>query len=109
MVTAETAMVLPVLVLIAAIGLAVLGHGIDQVRCVDAARAGARAAARGDADQSVVALARVGAPDGSRVSVSAIGSQVTVEVAAPGRASWLPGLAGPSARAVADREAAHAP
>lgn len=109
MVTAETAMVLPVLVLIAAIGLAVLGHGIDQVRCVDAARAGARAAARGDADQSVVALARVGAPDGSRVSVSAIGSQVTVEVSAPGRASWLPGLPGPSARAVADREVAHAP
>lgn len=104
MVTAETAMVLPVLVVVAALAMAVLAHGVDQVRCIDAARAAARAAARGDSPQAVLSTARSGAPAGSVVSVTSTGSTLVVEVTAPGRAAWLPGLAPPSARAVADRE-----
>ena len=48
MVTAELAVVLPALLLVLAVALSALGLAVDQVRCVDAAAAGARAAARGD-------------------------------------------------------------
>lgn len=104
MVTAETAMVLPLLVVVTALAMAVLAHGIDQVRCVDAARSAARAAARGDSVEAVRSAARSGAPPGSAVTVSPAGETVVVEVTAPGRAAWLPGLPPPSGRAVADRE-----
>ena len=48
MVTAEFAVVLPAIVLVLGLSLGALGLALDQVRCVDAARAGARAASRGD-------------------------------------------------------------
>ena len=48
MATAELAVVLPAVLLVLAVALSALGLAIDQIRCVDAARAGARAAARGD-------------------------------------------------------------
>lgn len=105
MVTAEAALAIPALVLVAALGVAALAHVIDQVRCVDAARAGARAAARGDSAAAVVASSRAGAPSGARVEVRVVGAQVEVEVTAIGRASWLPGMPAPRAVAVADREA----
>ena len=102
-------MVLPVLVVVAALAMAVLGHGVDQVRCIDAARSAARAAARGDSDAAVLSLARSGAPAGSAVTVTPSGGTLVVEVTARGRAAWLPGLPPPSARAVADREFVTAP
>ncbi|HVE62963.1 MAG TPA: TadE family type IV pilus minor pilin [Mycobacteriales bacterium] len=46
--TAETAVVLPVLVLLLTCALWALGAVSVQLRCVEAARAGARAAARGE-------------------------------------------------------------
>ena len=49
MVTAETAVVLPVLLLVLAGAVAAVVVVGAQLRCVDAAREGARAAARGDA------------------------------------------------------------
>ena len=49
MVTAEFAVVLPAVVLVLALSLGALGLALDQIRCVDAARAGARAASRGTA------------------------------------------------------------
>ncbi|HJX42614.1 MAG TPA: TadE family type IV pilus minor pilin, partial [Geodermatophilus sp.] len=56
MVTAETAVVLPVLLLVlAAVVAAVVVVGA-QLRCVDAAREGARAAARGEDPAAVQAL-----------------------------------------------------
>ncbi|MGI8665297.1 MAG: Rv3654c family TadE-like protein, partial [Jatrophihabitans sp.] len=48
MVTAETALVLPVLVLLALVGVAAVGVGQARVRCADAAREAARAIARGN-------------------------------------------------------------
>ncbi|RZU21587.1 TadE-like protein [Streptomyces sp. BK239] len=80
--TAESAVVLPVLVAFAMAlvwGLLVLAA---QIQCVDAARAGARAAARQDPEGAVVAMAREIAPRGARVTVSREGDRVRVTVAA---------------------------
>ncbi|MEU9652606.1 TadE family type IV pilus minor pilin [Streptomyces sp. NPDC048110] len=69
-VTAETAVVLPVLVVFATAlvwGLLVVAA---QIQCVDAARTGARAAARQDPADAVVKVAREAAPWGARVTVS---------------------------------------
>ncbi|GAB7103395.1 hypothetical protein JCM4814A_17090 [Streptomyces phaeofaciens JCM 4814] len=81
-VTAESAVVLPVLVAFAMAlvwGLLVMAA---QLQCVDAARTGARAAARQDPPDAVVALAREAAPGGARVTVSREGDQVRVVVVA---------------------------
>lgn len=67
MVTAEAALVLPVLVLVLAGALAVLTVVGAQLRCVDAAREGVRAAARGEAAAAVVAAAEELAPEGAAV------------------------------------------
>jgi hypothetical protein len=82
-VTAETAMVIPVLVAVA--GTLVWGvmAAAAQVRCVDAARAGARAAARSEEPAAVVRAAREAAPKGARVSVQRAGDMVTVRVTVP--------------------------
>jgi hypothetical protein len=84
-VTAEAAVVLPVLVLFA-LGLAwLVALGATQVRALDAARETARAAARGEADDvSVVLGARVATP-GARISVHDEGDTVRVTVDAPVR------------------------
>ena len=86
MVTAEFAVLLPVVVLVLAGALACLSCVIDQVRCVDAARAGARAAARGEAPARVQEVADALAPDGSAVTVSTGGGDVVVHVQARDRA-----------------------
>ena len=82
-VTAETAMVIPLLV--ALTGLLVWGvmAAAAQVRCVDAARAGAREAARSEAPDDVLKAAREAAPAGAQVSVRREGDMVRVRVAVP--------------------------
>jgi ABC-type uncharacterized transport system permease subunit len=83
MVTAETAVVLPVLLLVLAGAVAALTVVGAQLRCVDAAREGARAAARGEDDATVRALVLGAAPDGSAVALSRDGAQVRVTVSGP--------------------------
>lgn len=81
-VTAETAVVLPVLVVFAMAlvwGLLVVAA---QIQCVDAARTGARAAARQDPVGAVVEVAREAAPRGARVTVSREAGLVRVVVVA---------------------------
>jgi hypothetical protein len=90
-VTAEAAVTLPVLVLVVTTlvwGLLVV---LAQIQCVDAARAGARAAARQDPDGAVTRLAREAAPHGAKVTVSREGEHVrVVVVAAPPGLGALP-------------------
>ncbi|MBM7807179.1 Flp pilus assembly protein TadG [Geodermatophilus bullaregiensis] len=82
MVTAETAVVLPVLLLVlAAVVAAVVVVGA-QLRCVDAAREGARAAARGEDLAVVRAVTASAAPDGALTTVSVEGAEVRVTVSA---------------------------
>ncbi|MEV7276856.1 TadE family type IV pilus minor pilin [Streptomyces sp. NPDC093111] len=85
-VTAETAVALPALVLFTAALLWGLGAAGAQIRCVDAARAGARAVARSEPVAAAEAAARAAAPDGARVTVERSGElwRVTVEASAPG-------------------------
>lgn len=81
-VTAESALVLPVLVLFVTAlvwGLMVMAA---QIRCVDAARTGARAAARQDPPDAVVEVTREAAPIGARVTVARDAEQVRVTVVA---------------------------
>lgn len=53
-----------------------------QIRCVDAARTGARAAARQDTEDAVVAVTKEAAPDGAAVTVARDGGEVRVTVVA---------------------------
>ncbi|GAA4855446.1 TadE family type IV pilus minor pilin [Kitasatospora terrestris] len=105
MVTAETAVALPALVLLAAMLIWAIVAAAAQIRCVDAARVGARAAARGDTDAVSVALAAAPAGAEVRVEQAAETVRVTVEAPCPG-----PGRLGTalsvrlSASAVAARE-----
>lgn len=81
-VTAEAAMVLPVLVMFATAlvwGLLVVAA---QIQCVDAARTGARAAARQDPHDAVVEVTRAAAPPGAQVTVNREAEQVRVIVVA---------------------------
>ncbi|GLY14184.1 hypothetical protein Kisp01_12000 [Kineosporia sp. NBRC 101677] len=79
MVTAETALAIPVVVLLLATLLAAATAGLAQLQCIDAARAGARAAARHD-DPHAPAAAE--APAGAEVRVSSAGDLVKVQVLA---------------------------
>src|SRR3954462_741315 len=80
MVTAETAVVLPVLLLVLAGAVAAVTVVGGQLRCVDAAREGARAAARGESAAVVEALVARAAPEGATTSVSGSAEDVAVTV-----------------------------
>jgi TadE-like protein len=79
-VTAETAVLLPTLVVVAATLMWLVSVGVAQVRCVDAARDAARALARDESAEVAVELARQVAPEGARVVVHRTGDLVDVEV-----------------------------
>jgi Flp pilus assembly protein TadG len=105
MATAELAVVLPTLVLVIAAGLAMVSVVLAQVRCVDAAREAARAAARGEPPAVVRSAAVRAAPEGARVDVGSVGEEVEVTVSASaGRAGVLLPAFHVSASAVALRE-----
>lgn len=93
MVTAETAVVLPVLVLVLLLAVSVLSAVSAQLRCTDAAGQVARSVARGDAEPMAVARGRQLAPAGAVVAVHRSQDEVTVVVTAP-----APGLVGLAAR-----------
>jgi TadE-like protein len=81
-VTAEIAVALPALVVLVMAALSAVAVAIAQLRCVDAAREAARAAARGDALPVVRGIARHSAPPQAAVTVTAHGDQVSVAVSA---------------------------
>jgi hypothetical protein len=106
MVTAELAVVMPAVVLVLALSLGAMGLALDQVRCVDAARAGARAASRGDSSAAVILVARRAAPAHAVVSTVTSGDLVQVSVVSRPRVarSLLPGWLLASSTASAARE-----
>ena len=93
MVTAEFAVVLPAVVFVLALSLGALGLAWDQIRCVDAARAGARAASRGDSQEAVIRVASRAAPSEAVVSIGLSGQLVRVSVVSRPRVAQdlLPG------------------
>ncbi len=106
-VTAELALGLPTLVLLLAVALWMQSAVALEARCLDAARAGARAAARGDADSLIQSRLRAALPAGAAVGISHTGTEVRVEVTS--RASVPAGLSalvsGPVVRASATAQA----
>lgn len=82
MVTAETALAIPVLVAMVGMLLWGLGAVAVQLQCLDAARAGARAAARGEADGVVAEVTQAAAPRGAEVAWERDGGLYRVRVAA---------------------------
>lgn len=99
---------LPVLLTVLALAVWVLVCVNAQLRCVDAARAAARVAARGESTSASAQAGRTLAPPGATVQVIVDGSQVKVEVTARVRPfgavlRLLPAMR-VDARAVAERE-----
>jgi hypothetical protein len=82
-VTAETAVALPVLVCFTAMLLWGLMAAVGKIQCVDAARAGARAAARSEPPAAALDAARAAAPRGALVAIEREGDVVRVRVTAP--------------------------
>jgi len=78
--TAETAVALPVLVLVLAACLWALSYAASTLRCADAARAAARAAARGELPAAVAATARRAAGRPVTVTTRRSGDLVVVDV-----------------------------
>jgi uncharacterized protein with LGFP repeats len=91
-VTAEFAVALPAIVAVLAVALSAVAAAMAEVRCVDAARAGARAAARGETPAAALAAARGAAPAGATVVVRRQGAEVVVQVR--GRVSLLGPIGG---------------
>ncbi|WP_393058985.1 TadE family type IV pilus minor pilin [Streptomyces sp. LN549] len=102
--TAEAAMAIPVLVIFALALMWALMAASAQIRCVDAARAGARAAARSEPEAQVRDTALSAAPDRARVEVERAGElwRVTVVAPAPGPGPLAVTLSSEAAAAAED-------
>lgn len=81
-VTAELALAMPVLFAVLGLALWALSAAGLAMDCTDAARAGARAAARGDSDAAVQALVERTGPPNATLSLDRRGGLVTVIVRA---------------------------
>lgn len=82
-VTAEAAVVLPLIAIFALSMAWLVSIGITDVRAIDAARETARAAARSDSNGEATSLGRRVAPDGSRISISRSDGAVVARVSSP--------------------------
>lgn len=82
--TAEFAVGLPAVAIVLFFSAALLGLLLDQIQCVDAARAAARSVARGDRVEVAEQQAQQVAPEGSAIRISR-GRTVRVEVTGPVR------------------------
>jgi Flp pilus assembly protein TadG len=84
----ETAAVLPALVVVLAAALWMVAVVNARLECVDAARAAARAAARGESQERVRRVAAEAAPRGARVVIDRREGVTQVEVTADVRPGW---------------------
>ena len=82
MVTAEIAAALPAVVAVLTIALSAVGAVTDQLRCVDAARTGARLLARGEEVGLVHDTVARQAPTGADIELSTGAAQVRAQVSA---------------------------
>lgn len=89
-VTAEAAVVLPIVAAFALVLVWMVSIGIAQVQVVDAARDAARGLARGDDRSAAVSAARRAAPTHADIQVSYEADTVTVAVSSDQRGpGWL--------------------
>jgi len=90
-VTAELAIGLPAVVLVLAVLLITGAAAATQLRCADAARAGARVTALGQGDGQVVEVARRVAGGAVTVTVQRAAPWVEVVVSSPSAGGWFTG------------------
>lgn len=88
-ITAETAIVLPILVVLLLVGLWAVGVVVANIRCVDAARDVARAVARGEPGDVAKRIGERSAPAGAVVGISRDGTDVRVVVDADVKLDWV--------------------
>ena len=86
--TAETAVLLPVLAMVLVLCLWGLSMVALQVRCTDAARTTARALARGESEARAREVGRALAPSRAELRLTRSGDLATVEVRLDGPAPW---------------------
>ncbi|MFI7132972.1 TadE family type IV pilus minor pilin [Nonomuraea sp. NPDC050153] len=110
-VTAETAAVLPALMVVLAAALWAIQAVSAQLECVDAARAAARAAARGEPLDQVMARARTAIRQEAQVAVTRDTETTKVQIAIEVRPPWAQSLPAVqiSATATADTELGYLP
>lgn len=82
MVTAEAALALPAFVLVLCAAVSAVLVATAQMRCVDAAREGARAAARGESAPGIRSLSTQAGPRGASTTVRTVADRVQVTVEA---------------------------
>jgi hypothetical protein len=82
-VTVELAIGMVTVVVLLGLVLGVVAAGVAQIRCTDAARAGARAASLGEDDEAVTLVVTRSAGPGADVTVSRDGDWVDVTVRLP--------------------------
>jgi Flp pilus assembly protein TadG len=80
MATAELAVALPLLTLMVLFGVGLVDAVRDDLRCHNAVRLAARAAARGESDDVVQSTAEAAAPAGARIIVARNGAVASVSI-----------------------------
>ncbi|MDQ1603130.1 MAG: hypothetical protein QOE01_975 [Actinomycetota bacterium] len=93
-VTAETAVLLPALVVVLVLALWAVESVVTELRCVDAARVAARAAARGEPDRLVRAAALAAAPPHAQIQLTRTPGDVPEVVVLVRATARLPGPLG---------------
>ncbi|WP_343951637.1 TadE family type IV pilus minor pilin [Nonomuraea longicatena] len=91
-VTAETATMLPALVIVLAAALLAIQAVAVQLQCVDAARAAARAAARGESLERVRAVARTATNPNARIIITRTTETTEVRITVSVHPSWATSL-----------------
>jgi Flp pilus assembly protein TadG len=87
-VTAEVAILLPVLVGVMILGLSMVGVVMANIRCVDAARDAARATARGEPFESAQRIGQGTAPRNSTISITQQDDEAHVLVTSKVHLNW---------------------
>lgn len=88
-VTAELALLFPVLMATIAAGVWAVGLVITNIRCVDAARDVARAVARGETEESAQTIGRRAAPEDASIEILTADGDVQVTIQTNRKVDWL--------------------
>ncbi|WP_184801827.1 TadE family type IV pilus minor pilin [Kribbella italica] len=87
-VTAELALLFPVLMAVIVAGVWAVGLVVTNIRCIDAARDVARAVARGETEEAAQTIGRRAAPKDASIEIFTTNGEVQVTVEATRRLDW---------------------
>jgi Flp pilus assembly protein TadG len=87
-VTAELALLFPVLMATIVAGVWAVGLVVTNIRCIDAARDAARAVARGETEETAQSIGRRAAPKDASINILTTNGEVQVTVEATRSLDW---------------------